>query len=60
MKYLVQYHYQKQGPGIKLYEGFIYVDIDSVIESEIVEKAREGAMKHENVTSVKIGTIKPL
>lgn len=60
MKYSVQYHYQKSGSGIKLHEGHVQIDIDSEVESEIVEAARQQAMDKENVRSVKVGSITPL
>ncbi|NOU98585.1 hypothetical protein [Paenibacillus planticolens] len=60
MIYMVDYHFTKPGQGsTKMYKGSIQVDIDSDVESEIVEKAKEIVMEKEGATSVKIALISP-
>lgn len=59
MRYFVDYHFTKPGHGVEMYKGTIQFDLDSNVESEIIEKAKEIVMEQEGATEVKVGLISP-
>ncbi|BFT72606.1 hypothetical protein [Paenibacillus sp. P36] len=59
MKYMVDYQFTKPDQGMQIHKGSIEVDIESDVESEIIQKAKEIVMEKEGVTEVKVGLISP-
>jgi hypothetical protein len=59
MRYFVDYHFTKPGHGVEMFKGTIQFDLDSKVESEIIEKAKEIVMEQESTTEVKIALINP-
>ncbi|MDU0200929.1 MULTISPECIES: hypothetical protein [Paenibacillus] len=59
MKYIVDYQFTKPDQGVKINKGSIQIDIESDVESEIIEKAKEIVMEKEGATEVKVGLISP-